>query len=149
MNWKDTVAARCRYGKVAERIFSDANIIFEDSLDDYQGYANVFAAMPDGTFVHYEWTYGSCSSCDEWEARELDDNSIEKEMRSSMAVLKDRETARRYLRLDSAVVADMAYPSSNSPTNGSIPGMVHTLYGGRSQDFASMGKAFAAWEAGR
>jgi hypothetical protein len=59
MRWDQTDASKCRYGEVAERIFKDADIIWEHSMSDYQGYANVLAAMPDGTFVHYEWSYGS------------------------------------------------------------------------------------------
>lgn len=97
MKWNETIASKCRYGDVAERIFSDAEIIWECSEDDYQGSANVIASMPDGTFIHYEWTYGSCSGCDEYESLGLSDDEIEADMRKTMAVLKDRETLRKYL----------------------------------------------------
>ena len=51
MRWEDTVACRCRYGNQAGEIFKDAEIIWEDSMDDYQGYATILAQMPDGRIL--------------------------------------------------------------------------------------------------
>jgi hypothetical protein len=59
MKWSETIASKCRYGSEAGEIFRDSEIIFESAECDYQGFANVLAKMPDGTFVHYEWSYGS------------------------------------------------------------------------------------------
>jgi len=39
--------------------------------------------MPDRKLCFYEWSYGSCSGCDDWEARRLSDVEIEREMRDS------------------------------------------------------------------
>lgn len=142
--WSDTVASRCRYGDVAGRIFDGADVIFERSEDDYQGYANVFARLRDGRFCHYEWTYGSCSGCDEWEDRGLTDDQIEAEMRSAAVFFDNVETVKRYLHLDGEF-ATATVPTANSPTNGSIPGMLRTLTGGAGEDFRAMGEAFAAY----
>jgi len=144
MRWDETVAARCRYGWNAKEIFGDAEIIWESSEDDYQGWANILGQMPDGRFFHYEWTYGSCSGCDEWEARELSDDEIEKEMRESAAWFNDAQTLLRYLHVEDEF-KDTKYPTANSPTNGSIPGMARWIFGGVGSDFEKMGEAFVQW----
>lgn len=148
MRWDETTASQCRYGEVAERIFRDAEIVWEHSEADYQGSANILARMPDGAFVHYEWTYGSCSGCDEWEARDLDDDAIEAEMRGAMAVLADEATCARYLRLEGEF-DHASFPTANSPQNGSIPGMLRYLGGGAGDEFRAMGEAFVAWRVAR
>ena len=144
MRWDETVASRCRYGDEAGAIFGDAEILWECSTDDYQGSANLLARMPDGRFVHYEWTYGSCSGCDEWEARRLEGEAISEEMRQSANWFDSAETLKRYLRLDDP---DAQVPTAQSPTAGSIHGMSRWLFGGLAQEFQAMGDAFAAWEA--
>jgi len=80
MRWEDTEAAECRYGDIAGEIWGDWEIIWENSEADYQGSAS-FIAYKDGTYVYYEWDYGSCSGCDTWEAANYTDEQIEKEMR--------------------------------------------------------------------
>lgn len=140
-NWEKTTARTCRYGSIAGNIFKDAEIIWENSESDWQGSANVLAAMPDGSFIHYAWTYGSCSGCDEWESRELTGEEIEQEMRRAMAILKDKETLLSYLKIDK----DTKIPSANTPTNGSVPGMLKFLCGGYGTDFEEMGKAAKKW----
>lgn len=81
MKWDETIASRCRYGEQAGAIFGEADIIWEDSEDDYSGSADVLALLPDGRFCHYEWSYGSCSSCDDWEADGLTDEEVVDVMR--------------------------------------------------------------------
>jgi hypothetical protein len=100
MKYSETIASNCTYGDVAAKILGDAEIIWEDSEDDYSGFANLLARMPDGRFVHLEWDYGSCSGCDDYEARNLSDDDIEAEMRSSAGWLPDLASVRRYLHLD-------------------------------------------------
>lgn len=144
MKWSDTVASRCRYGDVAERIFGKAEILWEHSENYYSGNANIFAKMPDGQFCHYEWTYGSCPGCDDWENRSLDDDAVEVEMRKSAAWLKDLETTRRYLRLEGEF-AQVSAPSAQSPTAGGMAEMVRQLSGEVGQDFLAMRAAFDRW----
>jgi hypothetical protein len=141
MNWEHTQASQCRYGEVAGNIFWDADIIWENSNADWQGFANLLASMTDGTFVHYSWTYGSCSGCDEWEARGLSEEEIEEEMRSGFAELGGRQELMAYLHLEE----DRSIPSANSSTNGSIPGMLKLLSGGYSDDFEEMRKKTIEW----
>jgi len=148
MKWEETEADKCRYGEIASRIFGEAEIIWERSEAGYQGSANVLAAMPDGTFVHYEWTYGSCSGCDEWEARGLSDDEVEQEMRSAMAVLKDVETLRKYLHLTEGF-EDAEAPSANTPTNGGIVGPLRALCGTDGTEFQAMACAAQEWLAKR
>jgi len=96
VKYSDTTASDCRYGSVAASIFGDADIIWEDSVSGWQGEAEVLAHMPDGTFAHYGWTYGSCSGCDDWEYRGLSDGEIEAEMRREMVTFHSVETVLRY-----------------------------------------------------
>lgn len=83
MKWNETIANECRYGEIAARIWGDSEILWEQSYSDYQGEAAILALMPDGQLCFYEWTYGSCSGCDDWDARCLLDTEIEQEMRNS------------------------------------------------------------------
>lgn len=144
MQWDQTTASECRYGDVAGRIFGDAEVIWEHSENDYQGFANVLVRMPDGRFGHYEWTYGSCSGCDEWEDLPGGDDEVERIMREAVAWFDDEATLRRYLHLEDE---GARYPTANSATNGSIPGMLRVL-GGIGSDFQAMGKAFEQWSSG-
>ncbi len=146
MNWNETVAHNCRYGNVATRIFGELEIIWEHSEDDYQGFANVLAFnKQDNTFIHYDWTYGSCSGCDEWKDRELTEDQIEQEMRSNLLVLHGISQAKKYLKLDEDFIKGLKMPTANSITNGSIPGMLHMGFGGFAEDFEAMRKAFDDW----
>ena len=100
MKWSETIASKCRYGHIAGRIFGDAEIIYEESEDDYQGQAFVLASMPDGTYATYAWSYGSCSGCDEWEYRELTEEQIETEMLRDTARFTSRKTLERFLHIN-------------------------------------------------
>lgn len=143
MRWQETVASRCRYGDVAERIFGESEIIWEDSEDDYQGRANILAYMPDKTFIHYMWTYGSCSGCDKWEAAfDSNKDKVEQEMRKGLGVLPDVKSLIRYLRLEDE---EAKIPTSNSSTNGSVPGMLYLGFGGFGESFEKMRKAAFDW----
>jgi len=144
MKWCESTASHCRYGDVAGRIFGDGCVIWESSQDDYQGCANVLVALPDGTFAHYEWTYGSCSGCDEWEDRCLSNDQIEQEMRNGMAVFPTVEVLYKYLNLQGQY-SDPRIPTVNNPMNGSVPGMLRTLTGGHAADFRSMGGTAVKW----
>jgi hypothetical protein len=144
MKYSETIASTCRYGDVAERIFGEAEILWEHSEDDWSGNANLFAKMPDGQFCHYEWTYGSCCGCDDWEDRGLSDDAVEAEMRRSAAWLKDLETARRYLRLEGEF-AQVSSPSAQSPVAGGMAGMMRQLSGEVGTDFLAMRDAFETW----
>lgn len=142
MRWSETVASTCRYGDEAGVLFGESEIIWEHSESDYQGFANVLARLSDGTFIHYEWSYGSCSGCDEWESRGLSSEEIVDEMRSAAAVFESEDVLRRYLRIEDP---DVKYPVATSPTNGGMSGLLRLLGGGIGDDFRLMGEAFEAW----
>jgi hypothetical protein len=144
MKWNDSVASRCRYGDWLAPLFDAGEVIWEHAEADYQGFANVLVAMPDGSFVHYEWTYGSCSGCDEWEARGLSEEQVRDEAKRVMAVLNNEDHLQAYLQLDDAC-KKMRYPSANDLTNGSAPGMLRVLTGGVGEDFRAMGEAATKW----
>lgn len=142
MNLTDSIAAQCRYGDDAIAVFgADAEVIFEASEADYQGSANILVRMADGRFAHFEWTYGSCSGCDEWESSEVD---VEQVMRDTAVYFDDAATLTRYLTGD--VDPDQRYPRDQSPMAGSIPGMLRYLTGGIASEFEQMGAAFRAWQ---
>lgn len=144
MKWEETVASKCRYGDVAGCIFGQAEIIWECSEDDYQGHANILAYMSDGRFAHYEWTYGSCSGCDDWEDRGLTSDQIEAEMREHTAWLSNAHEVLRYLHLEGEF-KEAPVPTANPATSGSIPGMSRWLFGGIAAEFKAMGETFVQW----
>lgn len=82
-------SAKCRYGGNATRAFPDAEVLWESAENDYQGTVALVFRMPDGHLGFYEWSYGSCSGCDDWEARDLPDNKIEAEMVARTAFFHD------------------------------------------------------------
>jgi len=98
MRWSETTASSCRYGDVAGDIWGGADILWEDSAADYQGHATILAAMADGRYSFYEWWYGSCSGCDAWEAADLSDEQVAKEMRNTAIWFADREEMEGWLQ---------------------------------------------------
>lgn len=144
MKWTETVASQCRYGDVIGEVFSDAEVIWENSYADYQGSANILVKMFDGRFAHYSWTYGSCSGCDEWEAANYNDEQIRQEVLRTTAWLANEEQLIKYLKLEEEY-KDALLPTANSITNGSIPGMLKYLCGGWASDFEDMRKAAIDW----
>ena len=96
MKWSETTASKCRYGDVAERIWGDWNILWENSEDDYQGYAQILAEK-DGIYCFYEWSYGSCSGYDTWESEDLNAEQIITEMRETALWLSNKEKLKAWL----------------------------------------------------
>ena len=100
MKWDETIANECRYGYNARNIWGDSEIIWEYSEADYQGGASFLAIDPNGIFSFYEWSYGSCSGCDDWENRELSDEEIEIEMRSDAVYFDNISQVCKYFKID-------------------------------------------------
>jgi hypothetical protein len=147
MRLRESVAAQCRYGEEALDAFGpESELIWESSESDYQGSANILIRTPDGRFAHFEWTYGSCSGCDEWEARDLTPEEVTMVMRETAAWFDDEATLARYLE---GADAEQRYPRDQSATAGSLPGMLRYLSGGIGTEFRAMGAAFAEWQAAR
>lgn len=89
MKYSETVANDCRYGSIAAPLFEGCEIVLDDSEADYQGQAKVVGKRPDGSYIFYEWSYGSCSGCDDWENRSLSDAQIFEEMKADSVVLTE------------------------------------------------------------
>ena len=96
MKWSETTANKCRYGDVAEKIWGNWEILWEDSEDNYQGHATILAHRGN-RYCFYEWWYGSCSGCDGWESDGLTDEQIEKEMRDTSMWFKNKKELLRWL----------------------------------------------------
>lgn len=96
MKWSETVASTCRYGDVAEKIWGDWEILWEDSEADYQGHAS-FVAEKDGKYCFYEYYYGSCSGCDGWESDGKSDEVIEAEMRDTALWIDSKDDLKIWL----------------------------------------------------
>ena len=124
MKWDETIASRCRYGHIAERIWGDANVVWEDSELGYAGHATILAHTPDGQWWFYEWFYGSCSGCDTWENAELSDDEIETEMRDQSAVFDDGDDMLLFLSNREPVITE-----SREFDTGGLIGMLDILCG--------------------
>jgi len=98
MKWSDTIANQCRYGEIAQRIWSDWDVIWEDSTADYQGHASFIANKGD-QYCFYEWWYGSCSGCDGWEADGFTDEQVEEEMKTTALWLDTKEQMLTWLSM--------------------------------------------------
>jgi hypothetical protein len=104
---------------MAEEIWGEADVIWEDSEADYQGHATILARTPDGRWWFYEWFYGSCSGCDTWEAADLSFEAIKAEMINSAVETDDPAIMLRFLtggtceRLKGALAAMKAWVKEN------------------------------------
>ena len=125
MKWNETEASKCRYGEVAGNIWGDSDVIWEDSEANYQGHATILAVTPDGKWWFYEWFYGSCSGCDTWEAADMSNEAIEKEMRDQSAIFDDAEEMLLFLSNREPVVTE-----SREYGTGGLVGMLDCLSGG-------------------
>jgi len=96
-----SVAATCRYGDIATSIWHSWTLLWEDSEADYQGHARFLVARKSDftatRYCYYSWTYGSCSGCDDWEARELDFWQIANEMEEDALWFDSKEDVLRWV----------------------------------------------------
>jgi hypothetical protein len=142
MKFSESVASHCRYGDVAEEIWKDWNIIWEDSVDDYQGHAS-FVLEKDGKYVFYEWWYGSCSGCDGWESQGLTGEQIEKEMRETALWLDSKEDLFKWLNMLEGTVPISQY---NEMGGGGFGACLDILSGGLVQRINAIRKHFGLRE---
>jgi hypothetical protein len=98
MLWSETIASQCRYGDIAGKIWSDWEILWEDSESDYQGHAS-FLAQHESKYCFYEWWYGSCPGCDGWESDEKSDEDIKEEMQKTAMWFKNKKELMRWLNM--------------------------------------------------
>ena len=77
------ILENCRYCEElgeALREKGAVKLLFLDYVSDYQGSVDISALLSDGRVFSYEYSYGSCSGCDGWEASESTHEDIVKEM---------------------------------------------------------------------
>ncbi len=89
MKFSETVASNCRYSEYLSPLLENHEVLAEDSLDDYQGCVNILTRDNDRNYYITEYSYGSCSGCDEWES--LSDNEVKEAMQRSQAKLNEDE----------------------------------------------------------
>lgn len=56
-----------RWHETVAEALPDGEVVFSTGTDDYQGSVSIVARLDDGRWLHYSWSYGSCSGCDQWE----------------------------------------------------------------------------------
>lgn len=78
----------------------DGEVVFSTGTADYQGSVAIVARLDDGRWLHYDWSYGSCSGCDAWEGTMYDDADgpakVAEEIRKGAAIM-DRDHFADYL----------------------------------------------------
>ena len=62
----------------------------------YQGDVDISVLLKDGRVFSYYYSYGSCSGCDDWEARSLSDEQIEAEMKREATYFRSIDTYNKY-----------------------------------------------------
>lgn len=83
-----------RWSGLVREALPDGEIVASVGTDDYQGSVAIVAKLDDGRWLHYSWSYGSCSHCDSWE--EQDKDIVKQEIRKGAAIL-DRDAFLRYI----------------------------------------------------
>jgi len=82
-NHIDEIVEGCRYclelGTALQRVGA-TKLLFLNYTSDYQGSVDISALLSDGRVFSYEYSYGSCSGCDGWEANESSSDVIVAEM---------------------------------------------------------------------
>lgn len=98
----------CRYGDNLEAVLKaeKATVIIDGSEAGYQGYVRVFAKKPDGSYILAEYSYGSCSGCDTWEAKAYTAEEIQGEIARSLGRYNDKRALFRYLTMREQQVND-------------------------------------------
>lgn len=66
---------------------------------DYSGYIDIDVLLEDGRVFSYKYYYGSCSGCDEWEARELSDDEIIEVMKQECTIFDNRYQYDKWRRM--------------------------------------------------
>lgn len=56
-----------RWADVVRDTLPDGEVLYSTGTKDYQGHVAIVAKLDDGRWLHYSWSYGSCSGCDAWE----------------------------------------------------------------------------------
>lgn len=74
-----------RYSDILRELLGDLGgiaVLRESFEDEYQGFVDVDILLEYDIIFSYNYSYGSCSTCDEWEKRDLSDSEIKDIMKS-------------------------------------------------------------------
>jgi hypothetical protein len=89
-----------RYSEILEELLGELGakeVLLRKYEADYQGFVKVGVLLEDGQVFFYEYSYGSCSGCDEWESRGLDDFQVKSAMRADAVMYSSREKFQEWL----------------------------------------------------
>lgn len=78
-----------RYSEILEQVIGElgaVKMLREEFEDDYQGYVDIDVSLNDGRIFSYQYSYGSCSGCDEWESLNLNDDEIKEIMKTEATI---------------------------------------------------------------
>lgn len=117
MKFKDSVSKDCRYGELADEMWADWDLIWEKSENHYSGDVK-FLIGKDDLYIYCEWSYGSCSYCDTWEAQNLADEEIKQEILNSSLQMNYKMYNDWLLRLSGKL----------SYTNSSVKEILNNVY---------------------
>jgi hypothetical protein len=65
---------------------------------NYQGHVDIDVLLSDGRVLSYEYWYGSCSGCDEWESRDLSDEEIVSTMEQEATIFDNLEQYNEWIK---------------------------------------------------
>lgn len=86
---------QARYSENLESVVNKlggVEILRKEYESDYQGFVDVDVLLSDGRVFSYYYSYGSCSGCDEWEARDLSGDEIESVIIQEATIFNDRKS---------------------------------------------------------
>lgn len=84
----------CRYSHDLEELLRELKaekILKLEYESDYQGFVDADVLLADGRVFSYYYGYGSCSGCDDWENRNLNDEEIKIEMLKEATFFDDQK----------------------------------------------------------
>lgn len=88
-----------RYAYVLEDLIialKGKEVLYLKYESDYQGYVDIDVLLEDGRVFSYEYSYGSCSGCDDWEYRQLTDQQILEEMKKGATYFDKLEDYQKF-----------------------------------------------------
>jgi hypothetical protein len=81
-----------RYSDILEEVVNNLNpveLLRKNYESDYQGFVDIDVLLENGRVFSYNYSYGSCSGCDEWEDRSYSDAEIAEEMREHAVLFEN------------------------------------------------------------
>ena len=92
----------CDYARYSENLEKVINklggieVLRHEYEASYQGDVDIDVLLEDGRVFSYHYYYGSCSGCDEWEHRNLDDEEIEEVMLQECTLFNSLEEYKKW-----------------------------------------------------